>query len=156
MIFIIDSHNCFVAITCGLCILHDWLKCFEIDSNTYAQKSWLHLFAWICLCTSRCWHALSFHFQSTVLETVLKTDNSILGGGVGVNFWRLRFPTWRPSTVCACSGIIHIESKECLNEMVGETFTYVTFKTVLKFVLVKRLKAWVIEMFVLNTNTMLL
>ena len=40
--------------------------------------------------------------------------------------------------------------------MVGETFTYVTFKTVLKFVLVKRLKAWVIEMFVLNTNTMLL
>ena len=29
--------------------------------------------------------------------------------------------------------------------MVGETFTYVTFKTVLKFVLVKRLKAWVIR-----------
>ena len=45
----------------------------------------------------------------------------------------------------ACSGIIHIESKVCLNEMVGETFTYVTFKTVLKFVLVKRLKAWVIR-----------
>ena len=58
---------------------------------------------------------------------------------------RLRFQTYRPSTVSACSGIIHIESKECPNEMVGETFTYVTFKTVLKFVLVKRLKAWVIR-----------
>ena len=52
---------------------------------------------------------------------VKKTDNSILGEAVGVKVWRLTFQIQRPSTVSACSGIV---SKEFLNEMVGETFTY--------------------------------